>query len=391
MWMEMNKNMYDTWGNWASQMTQAAMPTGDKVDANPMTAFFDMVTKGFNQNPMFNMFANAGNTANAGSMMDQIFKQWQDSMKNMSMYIPNQAIRDGFDRFMSSHQMYANLQQYWDAFLKNMPTDITDWNAYTKPIMDYYKNITGSMMQPFMPEQLNNVFSVSFDSISAMQKQFMDYLKPIMDDSAELQALWIKALQGDKDAYLEFLKACSDAYKNSYSKLLNMPQVGASKETVEKLMKLQDYYVTFVISLNEYTVLINNLMSETMESLLKHLSDLQVEGKQPQTFMEFYKLWSSFNEKAFQELFATDTFTKIMNETVSAGSKLKILYDDYMQDVLSFLPLPNRRELDSVEEEVYELRKRVKALEKELKINSKTTAADKDADTPPAKGTAAKK
>jgi cell division septum initiation protein DivIVA len=38
-----------------------------------------------------------------------------------------------------------------------------------------------------------------------------------------------------------------------------------------------------------------------------------------------------------------------------------------MQDILAFLPLPNRRELDDVEQEVYKLRKTVKTLEKELK------------------------
>jgi len=97
------------------------------------------------------------------------------------------------------------------------------------------------------------------------------------------------------------------------------------------------------------------------------MMELQKEEKHPKTFMEFYKLWSSVNEQAFQELFVTEAFEKIMNETVSAGSKFKVLFDDFLQDALSFLPFPSRREIDSVEKEIYELRKKVKAQEKEIK------------------------
>ncbi|MDR1514033.1 MAG: hypothetical protein LBS56_11260, partial [Propionibacteriaceae bacterium] len=85
------------------------------------------------------------------------------------------------------------------------------------------------------------------------------------------------------------------------------------------------------------------------------------------TFLEFYKLWSDFNEKAFLDLFASDGFERVMNDTVSAGSRLKILYDDFLQDALEPLPFPNRREMDSVEEELYKLRNKVKGLEKQVK------------------------
>lgn len=379
MWMEMNKNM---WNSWASQMGKTAAPASGEDESampNPMKDYYEFFTKGFAQNPMFSTMMGG----NAGNMVEQMQKQWQDSMRNMSMYIPNQSFRDGYDRFINAYQMFNGLQSYWDNFLKNMPTDITDWNAFAKPLMDTYQNLSNSFIQPFMPDQIRNMFTMPFESLSSIQNTLMEFFKPLLDDSTEMQGLLFKALQGDKEAYLEFLKSWADVYKKTLAKLLNAPAVGSNRESIEKMMKLLDYYVNFVISYNEYSVMISNLMTETMEKLLKRLGELQVEGQQPQTFMEFYKLWSSFNEEAFQELFVTDAFAKVMNNTVSAGSKLKIMSDDFMQDMLSFLPLPNRRELDGVEQEVYELRKRIKALEKELK-------AMKDQGTQPAKSTTKK-
>ncbi|MCL1917512.1 MAG: hypothetical protein FWG14_04240 [Peptococcaceae bacterium] len=369
MWMDMNKSMYDAWASQMAQVTgNAPASASGGESANPMGAFYEMWMKNFTQNPMLSMFSgNAANESNPKNFMDQMYQQWQDMMKNMSMFIPNQSLKEGFDRFMNSYQMFTGLQSYWDTFLKNIPMDIPDWNAYAKPIMEAYQNMTGTFMQPFMPEALKNAFSMPMESFSLMQKTFVDFFKPWLEESSEIQGYLVKALQGDKEAYMEFLKAWAEIYKNSLAKVLNAPAVGANRETVEKMMKLLDYYVTFVIRFNEYNVLVSTMMTETMEKLLAHLGELQGQGKLPQTFMEFYKVWSAFNEKAFQDLFVTEAFTKIMNETVSAGSKLKILYDDFMQDMLGFLPLPNRRELDSVEEEVYELRKRVKALEKDLK------------------------
>lgn len=364
-WMDMNKNMLETWNNWvypANAKTDASDSGKGTGAENPMKAFYDYYTKGFAQNPMYSWMTGDGN-----NMMEQMNRQWQENMTNMAAFIPNQAVKDTFNRFISSYQAFNGLQSYWDMFLKNMPSDITDWNSFAKPIMSYYENLTNTFFQPFLPGQLSSFFVAPMENIQAMQQSFMQFFKPWMDDSAVLQGHLIKALQGDKDAYLEFLKAWSEVYKNSYSKALKMPMMGASHEQTEKVLKLLDYYVNYVVSLNEYFVLITQSMSGTMEKLLQNMMELQKEEKHPKTFMEFFKLWSSVNEQAFQELFVTEAFEKIMNETVSAGSKFKVLFDDFLQDALSFLPFPSRREIDSVEKEIYELRKKVKAQEKEIK------------------------
>ena len=149
--------------------------------------------------------------------------------------------------------------------------------------------------------------------------------------------------------------------------MLNMPAVGANRASIEKMMKLLDDYVKFATRYSELTTLFSGMSTTAMERIMAKLAELTAEGKQPQTFMEFYSIWSSFNEQAASEVYSTEAFARIMNETVSAGSKLQIMFDDFMQDLLAFLPIPNRRELDDVELEVYKLRKAVKSLEKELK------------------------
>ena len=228
------------------------------------------------------------------------------------------------------------------------------------------------------------MLAVPMEGFNTMQQTLMQLFQPWLDGSAELQNLFMKALQGDKGAYAEFLEEWNKTFKDSTSKLLNMPVVGANRTSVEKMMKLLDDFIRFSIRYSELSQMFSGMTTTAMERIMAKLAELNAEGKQPQTFMEFYSIWSSFNEQAANEVYSTEAFAKIMNETVSAGSKLQIMFDDFMQDILAFLPLPNRRELDDVEQEVYKLRKTVKTLEKELK-DIKTMLAGLPVNTPTVK------
>ena len=373
MWMEANKGMIDAWSAWASQMTPQSEGHSEKASENPwsMNAYYDLFTKNFMQNPMFSFMGSGANT----NMLEQFYKQWQDNLRTMSPYIPNKAVRDGFDRFLDSYQLFSGLQGYWDMVTKNMPKDFKDWDAFAKPTMKYYQDLMGTFTQAFMPDQLKSFFVSPFENTAAVQSLLSDFFKPWLEGSATAQGYLVKAMTGDREAYRQFLEVWKEMYENSSSKFLNMPAVGSHRVTIEKMMKLLDYYMDFITKFNEYTLVISNMLSDTMEKLLAHLSELSAEGKQPKTFMEFYKVWSTFNERAFETLFATDEFARIMNEAISAGSKFKILFEDLWQDLLTHLPVPNNKDFDSICKEIFDLRKQVKAQGKELKAIREQMAA----------------
>ena len=375
MWMDMNKTMVDAWNEWTVKM----MPQKEEASENPFSNvgspgnYYDMM-KNFTQNPMFSFMS--GNVGRTDNPMGQFYDRCREHLKTMSSYIPNSAVRDGFDRFMNSYRLFSGLQNFWDSFIKNMPADITDPDAFSKPVFKFYEEMTATFMQPFMPDQLRNFLVSPFENFGAAQRLLSDFFKPFLENSAAAQAQFFKAMTGDKDAYMEFLESWKDAYKNSAAKIINMPAIGSNRVMVEKMMKFLDCYVDFVSELNEYSLLISNMLMETLEKLLKHLSALQAEGKQPRTFMEFYNVWSEFNERAFETVFSTDEFAKIMNDALASGSKLKIIFEDLLQDMFEPFPLPNMRDFDSVCEEVFRLRKRVKELEKELKALKQQAAAN---------------
>ena len=364
MWMETNKTMFDAWNQWATKMQAGEAPENPFDSMGVMGNYYDIMMKSFTQNPMFSFMG--GNFNLNENPMGQFYNQWQEYFKTMSSFIPNKDARDSFHRFMNSYQLFNGLQSYWDTFIKSMPTDFTDMESFSKQMLKYYEEMMDTFMQPFMPEQLRSFLVSPFENIGTMQHLISDFFKPLLENSATMQTQLSQAMSGDKEAYMEFLESWKEMYKNSMAKIINMPAIGSNRVTVEKMMKFLDGYVDFVSEVNEYSLLVSNMLTETMEKLLKHLSELHTEGKQPQTFMEFYNIWSQFNERAFETVFSTDEFAKVMNDAVASGSKLKSMFDDLAQDMLAYLPLPNRRDFDSVCEEVFQLRKRVKEQEKEL-------------------------
>jgi class III poly(R)-hydroxyalkanoic acid synthase PhaE subunit len=305
---------------------------------------------------------------NSNDLITNISKQWYDNMQSLNKFIPNQSAKESFNKMIKSYNMYNGLYSFWSDVVSKMPSKSNSdaWDAFMKSATENYKKVSSTFAQSFLPEQLRAFVTNPIEDLPIYQQSILDFFRPWLEDSGDMQKSLALALKGDRAAYTEFLKGWGELYKNSYSKVFNMPMVGSNRVALEKSLKNLDAFIQYVINLNEFITILNNLNIESMEKLMSNLANLAEENKSPESFMEFFKLWSKTNEKAFEDLFATDSFSKLMNETVNAGYKFKIGLDDLIQDQLSFLPLPNRRELDSVEKTVYELRKKLKDQGKQI-------------------------
>jgi class III poly(R)-hydroxyalkanoic acid synthase PhaE subunit len=300
--------------------------------------------------------------------MTNISRQWYDNMQNLNKFIPNQSAKDSFERVMKSYNVYNGLYSFWNDIMSTMPSKNNSdaWDAFMKNAIENYNKVSSTLAQSFLPEQLGALVINPVADLPVYQQAISNFFRPWLEDSGDMQENFVLALKGDRTAYSNFLRGWGDLYKSSYSKVLNMPIVGSNRVAIEKSLKNLDAFIQYTINLNEFLTIINNLNVESMEKLMSNFANLAEENKAPESFMEFFKLWSKTNEKAFEDLFATDSFSKLMNETANAGYKFKISMDDLIQDQLAFLPLPNRRELDSVEKTVYELRKKLKDQNKQI-------------------------
>jgi len=98
-----------------------------------------------------------------------------------------------------------------------------------------------------------------------------------------------------------------------------------------------------------------------------------VELEEPD-FMTFYKTWIETSEETFIEVFKTDKFGNLLNSLNTYSMKFKKALDDFVEDVVKELPIPVRSEMDTLYKTLYDMRMKLKRLEKTVKaLESKIT------------------
>ena len=89
-------------------------------------------------------------------------------------------------------------------------------------------------------------------------------------------------------------------------------------------------------------------------------------GEDMSNFMNVYSEWLNTNDKHLTTLFSTAEYSKMQAELNTFGMKLKQNMNAQMEKAMQNLPVVPRSEMDELYKTVYELRKRVNMLEKEL-------------------------
>jgi polyhydroxyalkanoate synthase subunit PhaE len=101
--------------------------------------------------------------------------------------------------------------------------------------------------------------------------------------------------------------------------------------------------------------------------------------------MNVYGEWLNTNDKHLTALFATAGYSKLQAELNTFGMKLKQHMNAQMEKAMKNVPVVPRSEMDELYKTVYELRKRINMLEKQLDVETDTepketkTAAKKTA------------
>jgi len=294
----------------------------------------------------------------------QPFNQFQSLMNKIYKdFFPNMSVKDTFERLMGTLDVYTKLHSFWLEFIKKMPTKENQeaWEKFMKETFKSYAGINEIFSQSFIPDQVKRMMVIPMDNLKTIQAEIIKFYRPWLEEGGELQKKLFLALQGDRDALMEFQSEWRKLFEKTFSKFAHIPAIGSNREIIEKNMKSLEHFTNYLLTLNEFLSSLNQIGMSNMEKLLVKMSELIEDGKAPASFKDFYKLWSKTNEEAYLELFSTESFAKMLAETIDAGLRFKKVFNDMLQDQMSALPIPTRREIDVLEKNFYLLKKQVKA------------------------------
>ena len=168
------------------------------------------------------------------------------------------------------------------------------------------------------------------------------------------------------DSTREFFNAWSKTCEDSFGRLAEIPAVGPSREKYERGMKgfslFFNLYATWMDSVSD----INNLSVEAISKLQDKAVTLKSETG-PERSKELYDIWIETYSGVFNEFLRSEHFSSDIGKFMSVYADVQRYNRDVLEEnVLVPSNLPTKTDIDEINKELYNLRKKVKELSTKL-------------------------
>jgi hypothetical protein len=163
----------------------------------------------------------------------------------------------------------------------------------------------------------------------------------------------------------EVFKAWSQIYENEFRQFFYIPQLGLTRFYQEKLNQALDKHNRFISQYGEFLHLISLPIEKSFKVLQQQLSDMAREGKLPENFNGYYRLFIKLLEGHYMSLFKSPDYVAALSKTLDALEDLVEARNAIVQDFLKTMAIPTQDDQDELYKELYHLKKRLKTLEKD--------------------------
>lgn len=309
------------------------------------------------------------------------FKQSVETMQEFTRKAPSGVGPEAMDKLLRATEVYTKLLTFWQDFAAGMPgrEDPQRWQQFSRSMMENYNKVLEAFFMANLPDAVKTLVRSPLEVGGLYKQAIVNLLQPWLETSPVLQEKLQKTLLGDRQAYMEFINAWTEAYQESTGKFLRMPALGLSRDNIEKILGSLDSFNKLVLSVGNFSAVMHQVGYEAMEKLMQSIAEHSQKGAAPESLKGFYGAWWQANEEAYFKLFKTESFARILSEMVDAAVTFKKNYDDLLTDIIaSSLPVVTNREMDTLAKAVYDLKKSQKEQASKIKELSKAVESLKE-------------
>jgi polyhydroxyalkanoate synthase subunit PhaE len=219
-----------------------------------------------------------------------------------------------------------------------------------------------------VPGFMAKIAQQSWESFMEMQKRFQER-------AAKLGG---KAKPYDfEDLELNIFAAWKEIYEKEFRKFLNVPQLGLTRFYQERLNRFMDETNLFLAALSEFVRVFYAPVEKSLNVMQQKVEEMLEAGEIPDNFKELYIMWIKNLEGHYMTLLKSPQYTRVLNRMLQNLVRFKNARNELILDAFENLPIPTNREMDELYKELYHLKKRVAALEKDRANDSIRMGADR--------------
>lgn len=160
----------------------------------------------------------------------------------------------------------------------------------------------------------------------------------------------------------------TEMYEKEFQQFFKIPQVGLIRTYQEKFYSAIDKYNIFQSTMAEFVRLLSLPINKSYVVMHQNIGKMVESGTLPDDTEKYYQMWIKILEGHFMKLFQSPEYLQILAKTMASLSEFSVAKDAVVEDLLKVLPIPNRSEIDELEREIYQLKKRIRILEKNTNI-----------------------
>lgn len=371
--LEMQKTFFDQW-------QKAIIP--DENSEHPMAMamkpFFELNQKFFN-NPQVGMDEAFHSMYKPFFEMNQKFFQ---TMKNGEAF-------DIYNKMVGGGEAYLGLFKLWHSLVENTlkPLRVSTQELYEKWEKEM-GNQFDSYFMPYIPENFRSYVKNPVGVFKLYREITTSLLEPWLNDFEVDFSKYIKRGPGENAiGYIDFVSLWKEDYAQTIGKILNSPALGSNREYIEKQTEFVDTFVQYLTNIGEFSASLYTTSVDTVKKVMNDFTEMAFTDGEPKSFREFYDHWSKEIDKAYDKLFTTGEFSKLMGQYVNATMDFKMKLDGILEDYFKMLPMPTRSEMNSLYKTVDQLKREIRQLKRQAgsDVSAKNEDSADDASTASAK------
>lgn len=207
-----------------------------------------------------------------------------------------------------------------------------------------------------LPELLLKIGQANMNSFVQLQKQWLEQTLKIEE-----------ATQADpfKNFNEDLFKTWTQLYEKEFRKFFHLPQVGPGRLYQEKMNRFVDQFNLFQADMAEFLHLLYLPVDKSYKTMQAKLTQMASEGKPLDDLQGYYKMWVNILEEHYMTLFKSSDYIDAMSRAFDSMGEFLMARQNILEDLLTMFSVPTPKDMDALYKEIYVLKKRIKALEKE--------------------------
>ena len=103
-----------------------------------------------------------------------------------------------------------------------------------------------------------------------------------------------------------------------------------------------------------------------MQVMQEKLTEMAEQGTLPADTKEYYNMWIKVLEGHFMTLYQNPEYVETLGRTINDLAEFTEARDAALEDMIGLLPVATKSDVDELSRELYEMKKRVRRLERKL-------------------------